>query len=131
MPRLVGVHQIVLKEGVTPEDFESFARNESKLLDLPGWRYSIAKGDRGRGVGDFVGIFETDVASRDRVYPGPTGEMSEEAKTAYEAISTPEEERFWERWRTLVVQPTALTRNYTDYVVIAESQAVATVVRPE
>jgi hypothetical protein len=119
MPRLIAVHQLTLKDGVTPEDFESFARNEYKgLFDIPGMRFSIAKGDRGKSVGTFVGIFESDVASRDRYYPGPTGQMSEEAKAAHErAANTPEQKRVEERWEALVVQSTA---NYTDYVVISE-----------
>jgi|SRR5579859_888421 len=113
MPRLIGIHHLTLKDGVTPEDFESFARNDYKGLKMPGWRFSIAKGDRGKSVGTFVEICESDVASRDRDYPAPTGQMSEEAKAA---LNTPEGKRFVERWLALVVQPT----DYTDYVVISE-----------
>jgi hypothetical protein len=120
MSRLIAVHQLTLKEGVTPEQFESFVRNEYKTLDIPGWRFSIAKGDRGKSAGTFVEIFESDVASRDRDYPSPTGLPSEESKAAWKrALDTPEQKRVEERWEALVARPT-VPRNYTDYVVIAE-----------
>ena len=121
MPRLIAVHRLTLKDGVTAEQFESFVRNEYKVLDLSRWRFSIGQGDREKDMGTFVEILETDVATRGRDYPGSTGQTSEEAKAANERVNnSPERKRLDERWDALVAQPTAFTRNYTDYVVIPE-----------
>ena len=117
MPRIIAVHRITLKDGVTPEEFESFARNEWKPVEIPGWRMSVAKSDRGDDVGTFVQIYETDLATRNRHFP--TGQMSDEARALYErASNTPERKALIERWDALVVQPTDLTRSYNDFIVI-------------
>ena len=115
MPRVIGIYRLTLKDGVTPEEFEAFARNEFKALVIPGWRFSLARAHRGNDVGTFIEIQETDLATHDRYYAGT--EMSEEAKALWQPVNNSAEgKRAWERWNALVVNQ----RSYTDYVVVED-----------
>jgi hypothetical protein len=120
MARLLGVHPIELKPGVSVEEFERFLRQEWRPADIPGVRTSIVKADRGRHAGGHAFVIECDSAVRDRYWPTPgAGGASEEwTRVANRALGSPEQRRLQEKWDALAVGPPSA--NYTDWVVIAE-----------
>src|SRR5215207_10548195 len=81
MPKLLGLHEVVLPAGMTAEEYEKlFGKELASLPDLQGWKTYLLKGDRGEGAGKFLLMFEIEsVEARDRYFPrpGPGGESEE------------------------------------------------------
>jgi hypothetical protein len=109
MAKVVGIHTLELRPGVTEADFERFMLEERrKIPDLPGEKSYFVKGDRGEHVGKYLWIIEIEsVETRDRLYPG--GELSEEARRSYETNKA-----VFEKGESLAA------RTFTDYVVLGE-----------
>ncbi len=114
MGKIVGIHQIELKPGVSPEEFERFLREEWHApTQLAGWKAYVVRGDRGEGAGTYAVIIEIEsVAARDRYTPTP-GQLSEEGRRAF--AGWPAMEGKWARYASPMAGPP-----YTDWVVIAE-----------
>ena len=103
MAKVLGIHQLELKSGVTAEAFEKFFQEEylTKHPSFPDVTPSLLKGDKGERVGKYLLIFEFD---------------SPEARARFfvdEAERPPEVEQtlqLWEQVRTYV------TTTWTDYI---------------
>src|SRR4051794_16213157 len=53
--RMIGIHQLELKPGITAEQFEQFLAREFQHQRTPsGWKTSILKGDRGERTGRYA-----------------------------------------------------------------------------
>ena len=104
LAKLYGVHTIVLKPGVSADEFERFVREEWRAPNLPGITVSILKGDRGERAGAYVMLFEfEDAAVRDRYWPPSGGENASQEwqRVRHRAFGTPEQRRVMERLNAL------------------------------
>jgi hypothetical protein len=117
MAKLFGIHRLELKPGVSTQDFERFLREEWRSWDIPGLRLYVAKADRHEHLGSYALVFEFEQAEvRDRYWPRPGPEMSEEGQRVFDrALAAPGQRQAWERWGTLVNDVAG-----TDWVVVAE-----------
>ena len=118
MPKVFGLHEVELRPGVAPEEYERFfAEQIAPLPKLPGWKTHLLKGDRGARAGKYLVLFEIESPeARDRYFPGPR-EESEELTQFYE--QRPEAAAAMEKWDKYspLDSETDVT---TDYVAIAE-----------
>ena len=112
--KIFGVRQFALKPGVKPEDFEQAMQAEiAKAPDLPGWKASLGKGDRGDQVGNYLFMWQIEsVERRNEISPAPD-QPSEEGRRYLEATAT--------LWQTFTEMATPTWNVFTDYVVIASS----------
>jgi hypothetical protein len=81
MPKVFGLHEVVLPPGMTAEEYEQlFGKELTSLPDLQGWKTYLLKGDRGDRAGKLLLMFEIEsVEARDRYFPRPRpGGESEE-----------------------------------------------------
>jgi hypothetical protein len=115
MPKVFGLHEIELRPGVDPAEYERvFAEEVASSPTLPGWRASLLKGDRGARAGKFLVLIEMDsVEARDRYFPEPDSE-SEEFRRFME--QHPDAAAALQKLWTLESRPD----NVTDYVVVVE-----------
>ena len=112
MAKLYGLHEIELRPGVSPEEFEKVAA-ETNFADLEGWTTHLLKGERGERNGKYLVLVEIEsIAARDRYAPTADGPYSAEA----EEISR-RNAALWEPWRKLATMPGEGTV-YTDYVML-------------
>jgi hypothetical protein len=115
MPRVFALHEVVLPQGMTAEEYEQlFGEELASLPDLEGWKTYLLKGDRGDGAGKLQLMFEVEsVEARDRYFPrpGPGGE-SEEFRQFQKKY--PEVAAAWEKYTGFLVEP----HNWTDYLVV-------------
>jgi len=107
---------IELRPGVKAEEFEKFITEEVyPLPKFEGWKVHILKEDRGDREGKYLLMFDIEsIAARDRYYPLPPGEETEEARQFFDAH--PEWITALEKWATLA-KPLS-RRVFTDYVVV-------------
>ena len=115
--RIIGIHELELRPGVTAEQFEQFIASEfHNQVTPPGWKSSILKCDRGERAGSYALLFEiSDVATRDRYFPS-ADELTEEYQAWLEQRSR-SESRFDARFDALV---SGVGMRYSDYLVLAE-----------
>ena len=114
MAKIFSVREFTLNPGVRPEDFEQAIQLElAKAPDLPGWKASLGKGDRGHQVGNYLFMWELEsVERRNEVVPVPN-QPTEEGRRYIEATAT--------LWQTLNEMATPAWKVFTDYVVVASS----------
>ena len=112
MTKIFGVSQFALKSGVKPEEFEQALREEiAKAPDLPGWKASLGKSDRGGQVGSYLFMWEIEsVERRNEVAPMPD-QPSEEGQRYLEATAT--------LWQIFNEKATPEWNRFTDYVKVA------------
>ena len=125
MAKLYGAHTIVLRPGVSAEEFERFVRDEWRPARLPGIEVSILKGDRGQEAGAYLMVFAfEDAAIRDRYWPpSEGGRPSAEWRAVQDAaFGTPEQRRIAARLEALTAGLDELDGiprgGYTDWLVI-------------
>jgi hypothetical protein len=115
MPKVYGLHEVVLPAGMTAEEYEQlFSEELASLPDLPGWKTYLLKGDRGEGAGKLVLMLEIEsVEARDRYFPrpGPGGE-SEEFRQFQE--QHPEAAATSAKYTGFLVEP----HSWADYLVV-------------
>ncbi|HEY5784478.1 MAG TPA: hypothetical protein VIT65_06860 [Microlunatus sp.] len=115
MARVLGVHEIELKPGTDPEQFERAAAVVVTSAQPEGWRTRVLKGERGPRSGEYLMIFEIDSPeARDRLYPDE-GHASQEENDRFDE-QHPETAAAWEQLSEMIVDLAVAT----DYVVIAE-----------
>lgn len=88
---VLGIHEVVLKPGVTPAELEQFAAQElDPLKDLfPGIRVRLYKGERGRAPGSYLLIYEvSSLRVRDYYFPGHGEGISPAAQALNRACGT-------------------------------------------
>jgi hypothetical protein len=115
VPKVFGMHEIELRPGVTPEEYEQFYANElASLPEFEGWKTYLLKGDRGERAGKFLLLFEIESEeARDRYFPRPE-EESEEVQRFLE--QHPQAAAAWEKESTFLTEPYPRT----DYVVVGD-----------
>jgi len=115
MARVLGVHEIELKAGADPDQFERAAAEVVTSPQPEGWRTLLLKGERGPRSGSYLMIFEiVSTEARDRLYP-EDGHASQEETDRFDQ-QHPETAAAWERLSEMIVDFEVAT----DYVVIAE-----------
>jgi len=117
MPKVFGMHEVVLPPGVTPDEYaQLFDKGSASAATLPGWKTYLLKGDRGEGADKLLLLFEVEsVEARDRYFPRPE-ETSEELRQFDEQHPAGPE---WEKLTGFLSQP----HSWTDYVVIGDSSS--------
>ena len=115
MARVLSLHEIELRPGVDPAEFEQvFAAEVASFRTLPGFKASLLKGDRGARAGKIHLLLEMDEETRARYFPIPD-EFSEELRRFME--QHPDTAAAWDKMNALRVE----RDTYTDYVVVVES----------
>jgi hypothetical protein len=117
MPKVVALHEIELRPGVSEEEFENFFATEIGSDPIyPGWWAQLLKANRGQRAGKYLVLFEIEsIEVRDRYFPS-AGERSEEARQFTQ--HHPEITAMFEKWSTLTSPPGEV---YTDYIVLGGS----------
>lgn len=114
--RLLGIHHISLKDGVTAEDFERFVAEDWQPVmseRIPGVHIMILKGERNASGGEYLMVWDVQtVGVRDRYFPTP-----DSASAAFTAIN----QACGEACTALGEQLNNMTEetSYADYVEIA------------
>jgi hypothetical protein len=115
MPKVFGLHEVVLPAGMTADEYEQlFVRELASMPDLQGWKTYLLKGDRGDRVGKLLLMLEIEsVEARDRYFPrsGPGGESEEFRQFQNQH---PDVAAAWEKYTGFLVEP----HSWTDYLVI-------------
>ena len=116
MAKVFGIHELELRPGVTPEQFDQFVRDEvARAPTQPVWTIHVLKGDRGARDGKFAVLMEIEsVETRDRLFPDPGGDPSPEAQQYLAPLTT-----LMEKWTSLATAPGDAGTVWTDYAVIA------------
>ena len=106
MSKVVSLHFLELKPGVTEEEIEKFIIEELEPLSLEGIKRYSLKGDKGEGKGKYLGLLVFDsVEVRDKYFGSPSGE--------------PATEELPDDWKEALQKVFTLTTwTFTDYVVI-------------
>ena len=113
MTKLYCLHEIELRPGVSPAEFEKVAAEAKESANYEGWTAHLLKGERGERNGKYLVLYEIEsIAARDRYAPTADGPYSAET----EEISRRNAE-LWERWRKMATMPGEDTV-YTDYEVM-------------
>jgi hypothetical protein len=114
MTKILALHEVELRSGVSGEEFETFFATEIGTAPIyPGWWAQLLKADRGQRAGKYLVVFEIESPEvRDRYFP-TAGERSEEA--AQFTHQHPEIAAMFEKWSTLASPP---GEAYSDYLVV-------------
>jgi hypothetical protein len=85
MPKVFGLHEIELRPGVKPEEFERiFAEKIAPSPEFPGWKTHVLRGDRGARTGKYLVLFEIEsLKARNQYFPRQD-EPSEEVDQFFE-----------------------------------------------
>ena len=79
MTKVIGIHRLELKPGVTEEQVRPVLEQLTHEATLPGIKLMCGKGDRGERAGQYVLLIEIEsVETRDRYFPVPGGQPSAE-----------------------------------------------------
>jgi hypothetical protein len=118
MGRLFGIHELELRNGVSPDEFERFAREDlSRVRPREGQTIYVIKGDRGERQGKYALVFEYEsVQARDRDVPSPNADSEE--LVAWLDQHYAEVGALFDRLSTFVQPDWDIGHHYTDYVVI-------------
>lgn len=118
MTKVISIHEIELRPGVTAEEFERFLTAEylpGVAPMPPGWSVTYLKGDRAERAGKFAVLFEMDsVEVRDRFFPN-SGELSTELQY-WRGQRTAAQEALEDKMHILAAE---IGEIFTDYTVIA------------
>lgn len=118
MAKVLGLHSIELKPGVSEQEFEEFIRTEVIPLyrQVPGQTTHLLKGDRGKRSGKYLVLVELESTERrDHIYP-PVGDGWGVAEDVLQLVGNTD--RLWEKFATFAEgfpDPA-----FTDYVVVSD-----------
>jgi len=114
MTKVLALHEVELRPGVSAEAFETFFATEIGSGPIyPGWWAQLLKADRGARAGKYLVLFEIEsLEVRDRYFP-TAGERSEEAWQFTQ--QHPELAAMFEKWSTLASPPGEV---YSDFTVV-------------
>ncbi len=112
MGKVYGLHTLELGPGVNGEEFERFATQSiEQWPPLPGWRFTLLKGDRGDQSGQYLILVEIESQNvRDRVSPSGGFEAIEEGRQWYATVGP-----LLEHWQRYVTHIPGVDAPYTDY----------------
>ncbi|NVZ64334.1 hypothetical protein HX867_19720 [Pseudomonas gingeri] len=117
--RVVGIHNLALRSGVSAQTFEDFiTRNIHRVEDYPGWKFHMLKGQGGNRLDQYAVMLEIEsLESLNSFHP----ELDVSTDKALTFVREhPESERMYEEWRQLASFSGA-PQVYTDYITIAGS----------
>ena len=118
MTKVISIHEIELRPGVTTEEFERFLTAEylpGVAPMPPGVSVAYLKGDRAERAGKFAVLFEVDsVELRDRFFPR-SSEPSAELQY-WRGRRTAAQEALEEKMHTFAAE---IGEIFTDYIVIS------------
>ncbi|APS37242.1 MULTISPECIES: hypothetical protein [Serratia] len=119
--RIIGIHNLALREGVTPAQFERFiAENHHRIEDYPGWKFHLLKGERGNRLDQYAVMMEiASLAALDVFYPEPDIATAEAATFAKAHRDT---KQMYEEWKQLA-SFSGSPQIYTDYLSVAQSRS--------
>jgi hypothetical protein len=114
MSKVYSIHIVEPHPGVNQNDFEQLLIDAFGTSPLPGWKMTVARGDRGDGKDQYVVIQEFDSPEvRNRYFPAEGGEPAQEVQQLM--ANAPAE--LVERFKALVAVGTGM--KYTDYVTLS------------
>lgn len=117
--RVIGIHNLALRAGVSAQAFESFiADNHHRIEDYPDWKFHLLKGERGNRLDQYVVMMEiASLAALDAFYPEPDCATERAAQFAAAYRDTKQMYEEWKRLASFSGSP----QIYTDYLAVAES----------
>lgn len=116
---MVGLHNLALRSGVSPQTFDAFIRdNVHRIDDYPGWKFHMLKGTGGNRVEQYLVMLEIEsLASLNSFHP----ELDVSTEKSLQFVKDHQEsERMYDEWRELASFSGA-PQLYTDYITIAGS----------
>ncbi|MDF0732197.1 hypothetical protein P0Y43_15885 [Pseudomonas entomophila] len=115
--RVVGIHNLALRPGVTTQAFDAFITgNVQRIDDYPGWKFHMLKGQGGSRIDQYAVMLEIEsLASLNAFHPGM--DVATEKSLTF-VREHPESERMYDEWRQLASFSGA-PQLYTDYIAIA------------
>ncbi len=110
MGKVYGLWPLTLQPGVRADEFEQAAqRLIEQTPQVPGWRFTLLKGDRSEQVGHYQVLCEVDsLEARDRV--SPASGLSEEGQQWYAAAQP-----ILEQWRQYTTTVPGVDGSFTDF----------------
>ncbi|AIR60516.1 hypothetical protein RJE46_21160 [Cedecea neteri] len=117
--RVVGLHNLALRSGVSPQTFDAFIRdNVHRIDDYPGWKFHMLKGTGGNRIEQYLVMLEIEsLASLNSFHP----ELDVSTEKSLQFVKDHQEsERMYDEWRELASFSGA-PQLYTDYITIAGS----------
>lgn len=117
--RVVGLHNLALRSGVSSQTFDDFILNNvHRIDDYPGWKFHMLKGTGGNRIEQYLVMLEIEsLASLNSFHPGL--DVSTEKSLQF-VKEHQESERMYDEWRELASFSGA-PQLYTDYITIAGS----------
>ncbi|KPA93729.1 MULTISPECIES: hypothetical protein [Pseudomonas] len=115
--RVVGIHNLALRSGVSAQTFDDFITgNIQRIEDYPGWKFHMLKGQGGNRLDQYAVMLEIEsLASLNAFHP----ELDVSTEKALTFVREHQEsERMYEEWRQLASFSGA-PQVYTDYITIA------------
>ncbi|HGM6601357.1 hypothetical protein FOT57_10865 [Serratia ureilytica] len=118
--RVIGIHNLALKAGVSPEQFERFITdNIHRVEDYPGWKFHLLKGQSGNRLDQYaVMLIIESLASLNAFHP----ELDVSTEQALRFVAEHQDtERMYDEWKTLASFSGA-PQIYTDYLAIGGNE---------
>ncbi|MBE3661287.1 hypothetical protein BOO91_10180 [Vibrio navarrensis] len=117
--RVIGIHNVALREGVTAQQFERFiADNHQRIEDYPDWKFRLLKGERGNRLDQYVVMMEiASLAALDVFYPEP--DIATDAAVSF-AKAHRDTKQMYEEWKQFA-SFSGSPQIYTDYLCVAQS----------
>lgn len=118
MAKVLGLHAVELKPGVSEQEFEEFIQRDVLPVyrKVPGQNVHLLKGDRGERTGKYLVLIELEsVERRDHIYP-PVGADSGVAEDVQQLLGNVD--HIWEKLATFVEgfpDPA-----FSDYVMVSD-----------
>ena len=115
--RVVGIHNIALRSGVTPETFENFiTSNIHRVEDYPGWKFHFLKGQGGSRLEQYAVMLEIEsLESLNSFHP----ELDVSTEKALAFVNDHQDtEYMYDEWRKFASFSGA-PQIYTDYITVA------------
>ncbi|PKH21742.1 hypothetical protein CIG19_14440 [Enterobacterales bacterium CwR94] len=115
--RVVGIHHLALRSGVTAADFDAFmVNNVQRIDDYPGWKFHMLKGNGGNRAEQYaVMLVIESLDSLNAFHPG----MDVATQKSLDFVKNHQEsERMYDEWREFASFSGA-PQMYTDYLTLA------------
>ncbi|RWR01005.1 hypothetical protein ED28_16275 [[Pantoea] beijingensis] len=117
--RVVGLHNLALRSGVSPQTFDNFIiNNVHRIDDYPGWKFHMLKGTGGSRSEQYMVMLEIEsLTSLNAFHP----ELDVSTEKSLQFVREHQEsERMYDEWRELASFSGA-PQLYTDYITVAGS----------
>ncbi|MGY2940491.1 hypothetical protein ACVWWM_000682 [Ewingella americana] len=118
--RIVGIHNLALKPGISPQQFEQFITdNIHRVEDYPGWKFHMLKGQSGNRLDQYaVMLIIESLESLNSFHPDLDVSTEKALKFVAEHQDT---EQMYTEWKELASFSGA-PQIYTDYITVGGNQ---------